>query len=247
MFSISMFKIFMLLSIFFHHVIADSSHHPSLQNRGDVLSSLDLNPDLGSSNSFEASPLRPTSGNDALLSEQASSPSLDNGDNSEPFIGAEGDECSPTAAQLPSKMRRAKRDKGICNADQNTKKSNPIAQPSQEQRGGQENNRRITPSSQNSPPPKPFPRPLENGGVDELCLARGFFYLVCAPTYLESRIVLINYNLDQCRPCMSTPQISFPIPQKTRSCLLRSLTCGIESWLFPFTNHFCGYSSRLRL
>lgn len=119
-------------------------------------------------------------------------------------------------------MRRAKRDKGICDAIQDTKKSDPILQPGQEQGGGQENDGRATPSSKNpqSPMPFPFPQPLKSGGADELCLSLASYYRVCAPAYLESKFLFITYNLDQCRPCMFFRLfLYYPIPHKNAKCL----------------------------
>lgn len=220
MFSSSIFKILVLLSIYSRHVIADSNPNPTLQTGDHLPSSLDIHQDLGPRN-----PLLPTNEDSALLlSEQAGNlSSLDNEDNAGSLIGAESDGCSSTTTQLSNKMRRVKRDKGICDAD--TKKSDPITQPGQEQRGGQDDNGRTTPSSKKSPSPQPFPRPLKGGGADELCLSLGFYYRVCAPAYLESKILSITYNLDQCRPCMSfQPFLSYPIPpQKTRN------FCGVWS------------------
>lgn len=205
MFSSSMFKISVFLLIFLRHVIADSNPDPGLEIGGDLPSSVDLNPDVSSRNRFtDASPSLPTNAEHALLlSEQASSLSpLENSDNVGSLIGAKNDGCSSAAARLSNKIRRVKRDKGICDAIQDTKKSDPITQPGREQRGGQENDGEATPSSKQSPSPKPLPRPLKSGGADELCLSLGFYYQVCAPAYLESKIPLITYNLDQCRLCM---------------------------------------------
>lgn len=160
-----MFEIFVLLSVFLRYVIADSNSHPDLQTRSDSSSSLDFHPDLGSRNRFtEPAPLLPTNGDYALLlSEQASSPfPLGNGDNTGSLISAESGGCSSAATQLSNKMRRAKRDKGICDAVQDTKKSDPIIQPGQEQGGEQENDGRTTPSSKNLPTPMPFPQLLKS-------------------------------------------------------------------------------------
>lgn len=223
MFSSSIFEILVFLSIFLRRVIADSNPHPDLQTGSDSSSSLDLPPDLGSRNpSTEPAPLLPTNGDYALLlSEQASSPfPLANGDNTGSLIRAESDGCSSAATQLSNKMRRAKRDNGICDAIQDTKKSDPIIQPGQEQDGGQENNGRTTPSSKNLPSPIPFPQPLKSGGADELCLSLASYYRVCAPAYLERKILFTTYDLDQCRPCMSFCLfISYPIPPKNAKCL----------------------------
>lgn len=208
MFPSSLFKIFVLPSIFFLQVVTDSNHHRGHQTRGDVPLSLDLHPGLVSRNSFtEASPLLllPTNEDDALLPEQfASSPPLDDGGNVGSIIGVESHGCSSTATQLSNKMRRVKREKGICDAIQGTKKSDPTTRPGQQQRGGQENDGRPTPSSNKSPSP-PLPRLFRNEGADELCLSFGSYYRVCAPAYIESRTVFITLNLDQCRPCMSIP------------------------------------------
>lgn len=211
MFLSSTFKLFVLPSIFFCHVVADSNYHRGYQTGGDVPSSLDLNPFLASRNGFtEASPILPTNGDNALLSEQfASSPSLDNGGNFGPIIGAESDGCSSTSTQPSNKMRRVKREKGICNAIQGSKKSDPITRPGQQQREGQKNDAENTPSSKTSPSP-PLPQPLEIGGADELCLSFGSYYRVCAPAYIGSRILFNTLNLDQCRPCMSIPAIYSP-------------------------------------
>lgn len=204
MFPPLMFKIFMLLSIFFHHVVADPNHLHGHQIGGDVPSSLDLHPGLVSRNSFtEASPLLPTNEDNALLPKKiASSPSVDDGGDVGVIIGAENDECSSTATQLSGKMRRVKREKGICDAIQGMKKSDSITRPGQQQRGGQDSDGRTTPSSKNLPTP-PLPRPFRSGGADELCLRFGFYYRVCAPAYIGSRIFVTTFNLDQCRPCMS--------------------------------------------
>lgn len=222
-----MFEIFVLLSVFLRHVIADSNSHPDLQTGSDSSSSLDFHPDLSSRNRFtEPAPLLPTNGDYALLlSEQASSPfPLGNGDNTGSLISAESGGCSSAATQLSNKMEQAKRDKGICDAIQDTKKSDPILQPGQEQGGGQENDGWTTPSSKNLPTPMPFPQPLKSGGADELCLSLASYYRVCAPAYLESKIFSTTYNLDLCRPCMSfRPFLSYPIPPKNAKCL-----CSIE-------------------
>lgn len=211
MFLSSTFKLFVLPSIFSCHVVAGSNYHRGHQTGGDVPSSLGFNPYLASRSSFtEASPILPTNGDNAPLSEQfASSPSLDNDGNSGPILGAESDGCSSTATQHSNKMRRIKREKEICNAIQGTEKSYPITRPGQQQRGRQKNDGRNTPSSKTSPSP-PLPRPLEIGGADELCLSFGSYYLVCAPAYIGSRILFITLNLDQCRPCMSIPAIYSP-------------------------------------
>lgn len=214
MFPSSMFNSFVLPSIFFLHVVTDSNHHRGHQTRGDVPLSLDPHPGLVSRNSFtEASPLLllPTNEDDALLPEQfASSPPLDDGGNVGSIIGAESDECSSTATQLSNKMRRVRRGKGICDAIQGTKKSDPTTRPGQQQRGGQENDGRTTPSSKNSPSSSLF----RSGDVDELCLSFGSYYRVCAPAYIESRAVSITFNLDQCRPCMSIPAIFSPFSRR---------------------------------
>lgn len=211
----SIFKIFVLPSIFILHVVTDSNHHRGHQTRGDVPLSIDSHPGLVSRNSFtEASPLilLPTNEDGALLPEQfASSPPLDDGGNVGSIIGAESDGCSSTATQLPNKMRRVKREKGICDAIQGTEKSDPTTRPGQQQRGGLENDGRTTPSSKKSPSP-PLSRPLRNADADELCLSFGSYYRVCAPAYIESRTVFITFNLDQCRPCMSIPANSPPPP-----------------------------------
>lgn len=218
MFLSSLFKIFVVPSIFFRHVVADSNHHRGRQNGGDVPSSLDFHPDLATRNSFtEASPLLPTNGDDALLSEQfVSSPSLDNGGNVGPIIGAESDGCPSTPTQLSNKMRRVKRGEGICNAIQGTKKSDSITRPGQQQHGEQENTGRTTPSSK-KPPSPPLPLPLKSGDADELCLSFGSYYRVCAPAYIESRILSITFNLDQCRPCMSIPAVYSPYSPQTHA------------------------------
>ena len=223
MFSSSIFEIFVFLSIFLRHVLADSNPHPDFQAGSDSSSSLDLHPDLGFKNPFaEPAPLLPTNGDYALLlSEQASSPfPHGNGENTGSLISAASDGCSSAATQLSNKMRRAKRDKGMCDAIQDTKKSDHIIQPDQEQGGGRENDGRTTPSSKNAPSPMPLSLPLKSGGADELCLSLASYYRVCAPAYLESKILFITYNLDQCRPCMSFRVFSsYPIPPKNVKCL----------------------------
>lgn len=217
MFSYSSFEIVVLLSIFLRHVIAVSNPHPDFQTGSDSSSSLDLHPHLGfKDSSAEPAQTLPTNGDYAfLLSEQASSPlPLGNGDNTGSLIRAESDGCSSTPTQLSNKMRRAKRDKGVCDAIQDTKKSDPIIQPGQKQGGGQENDGRTTPSSKNSPSPIPIPQHLKSGGADELCLRLASYYRVCAPAYLESKTRFIH-DLDQCRPCMSFRLfLSSPIPPK---------------------------------
>lgn len=215
MFPSLMFKIFVLPSIFFLQVVVtDSNHHRGHQPRGDVPLSLDSHPGLISRNSFtEASPLPllPTNEDDALLLPEqfASSPPLDDGGSVGSIIGAESDGCSSTVTQLSNKMRRVKREKGICDAIQGTKKSDPTTPPGQQPRGGQENAGGTTPSSKKSPSP-PLARPFRSGGADELCLSFGSYYRVCAPAYRESRTVFITLNLDQCRPCMSISAIFSP-------------------------------------
>lgn len=215
MFSSSTFKTFVLLSILLRHVIGNSNPHPALQTGSDLPSSLDLHSDLSSRNDFADAPSS-NAEYAILLSEQASSLSpLDNGENVGSLVGAESDGCSSSTSttQLSNKMRRrVKRDKGICDATQDTNQPDPITQPDQEQRGRQGNDGKNNPSSKNSPSMKPSPRPLKNGGADELCLSHGFFYRVCAPAYLESKIHLTNYNLDQCRPCRSFSPSPFPTP-----------------------------------
>lgn len=222
MFPSSMFKIFVIPSIFFLQVVTDSNHHRGLQTRGDVPLSLDSHPGLVSRNSItEASPLLllPTNEDDALLPERfASSLPLDDGGSVGSIIGAESDGCSSTATQLSNKMRRVKREKGICDAIQGTKKSDPTTRAGQQQRGGQENDGGTTPSSKNSPS-SPLPRPFRSGDADELCLSFGSYYRVCAPAYIESRTVFMTLNLDQCRPCMSISAIFSPLgPSKTCKC-----------------------------
>lgn len=213
MFPSSMFKIFVLQSVFSLQVVTDSDHHRGHQTPGDVPLSLDSHPGLVSRNSFtEASPLLlfPTNEDDALLPERfASNPRLDDGGSVGSIIEAESDGCSSTATQLSDKMRRVKREKGICDAIQGTKKSDPTTRPGQQQRGRQEDDGGTTPSSKNSPSP-PLAQPFRSGGADELCLSFGSYYRVCAPAYRESRTVFITLNLDQCRPCMSISAIFSP-------------------------------------
>lgn len=211
MFFSSIFKNFLVASIFLRHIVAGSYYHRGHQTGEAVPSSLDFHPGLVSRNSFtEASPLLPINGDYALVSEQfASSPSLDDSDDIRSIIGAESDGCSSTATQLTNNMRRVKREKGICDATQGTKKPDPNTRPDQQQLGGQENDGKTTTSSKKSPSP-PLPRPFRSGGADELCLSIGSYYRVCAPAYIESRVHFIILNIDQCRPCMSIPAIYSP-------------------------------------